>query len=66
MHQPREVPWTAALRILVYVKSSMRISLLHKKHEYVCISGYSDSGYTGEKGIENLLLNIAPLLEEIL
>jgi len=31
MYQPREVHWTTALRILVYVKSFSRKGLLHKK-----------------------------------
>jgi len=50
MHQPREVYWTAALRILVYIKSSPEKGLLYKKHRHVRIFGYSDSGYAGNKG----------------
>jgi len=50
MHQPREVHWTATLRILTYVKSSPGKGLLYKKHGNVHISGYSDSGYAGDKG----------------
>jgi len=49
MHQPREVDWTAALRILVYIKSSLGKGLLYKKHGYVLILGYSNSGYAGDK-----------------
>ena len=50
MHQPREVHWTAALRILTYIKSSHRKGLLYKKHRYVRIFGNSNSGYAGDKG----------------
>ena len=32
MHQPRDVHWTIALRILAYVKSSPGKGLLYKKH----------------------------------
>jgi len=49
MHQPREVHWTAALRILVYIKSSPEKGLLYKKHGHVRILNYSDSGYAGDK-----------------
>jgi len=49
MHQPREVHWTAALRILAYIKSSPRKGLLYKKHGHVRIFGYSDSRYAGDK-----------------
>ena len=50
MHQPKKVYWTAALRILVYIKSSSGKGLLYKKHGHVCIFGYSDLGYAGDKG----------------
>ena len=50
IHQPRQVHWTAALRILVYIKNSPEKGLLYKKHEHVCIFGYSESGYVGDKG----------------
>jgi len=50
MHQPREVHWTAALKILVYIKSSPGKSLLYKKYEHVRIFDYSNSGYAGDKG----------------
>jgi len=49
MHQPIEVHWTAALRVLAYIKSSPVKGLLYKKHEHVHIFGYSDSGYDGDK-----------------
>ena len=50
MHQPTEVHWKTALRILLYVKSSPRKGLLYKKYGHIRISGYSDSGYAGDKG----------------
>ena len=50
MHQPREVHWTTAMRILPYIKSSPEKDLLYKKYGHVRIFGYSDSGYTGDKG----------------
>jgi len=50
MHQPREVHWTAALRILAYIKSSPEKGLLYKKHEHVRIFDYSDSEYASDKG----------------
>jgi len=50
IHQPREVRWTAALRILAYIKSTPEKDLLYKKHEHVHIFGYSDSGYDSDKG----------------
>ena len=65
MHQPREVHWTAALRILAYIKSSTGKGLLYKKHGHVRIFGYSDSRYAGNKEIGSPLLAIAHSLEEI-
>ena len=50
MHQPREVHWTAALRILTYIKSSPEKDLLYKKYGHVRILCYSDSSYTDDKG----------------
>jgi len=50
MHHPREVHWTAALRILAYIKSSPEKCLLYKKHGHVHIFGYFDSGYASDKG----------------
>ena len=49
MHQPRKVHWTAVLRVLAYIKISTGKGLLYKKNEHVHISGYSDSGYVGDK-----------------
>ena len=56
MHQPREIHWIAAITILAYVKSFPRKGLLYRKHEHVRISGYSNFGYTGDKGDKNLPL----------
>ena len=38
------------MTILAYVKSSLEEGLLYKKHEHVHIFGYSESGYTVDKG----------------
>ena len=65
MHQLRETHWLAAMRILAYIKSYPGKGLVYRKHEHVCISGYSDSGYTDDQGLESLLLAIALLLEKI-
>jgi len=65
MHQLREVHWTAALRILAYIKNSPEKCLLYKKHEHTRIFGYSDSGYASNKEIGSSLLAIAHSLEEI-
>jgi len=51
MSRFREVHWTAALKILAYIKSSPRKDLLYRKYGHVRISGYSDSIYAGDKGI---------------
>ena len=50
MHQPRETNWLAAMRILPYIKSCLGKGLVYRKHEHVCIFGYSDSGYAGDRG----------------
>ena len=63
IHQSKEIHWIVALRILAYVKSSRRKGLLYK-HGHVRISEYSDSDYTVTKGVGNLPLDIAPLLEK--
>ncbi|XP_020258624.1 uncharacterized protein LOC109835036 [Asparagus officinalis] len=48
MHKPREVHWTAALKILAYVKSCPGKGLQYKKHEHTHISAFSDAGYVGD------------------
>ena len=50
MHQPRGAHWSAALRILAYIKSCQGKDFVYRKHGYVRIFGYSDSGYTGDRG----------------
>ena len=50
LHQPREIHWRIALRILAYFKSSLEKGLLYKKHEHIRNFGYFDSGYAGDKG----------------
>ena len=64
MHQPREVYWTAALRILTYIKSSPEKSLLYKKYGHVCICGYSDSGYAGDKKDRKFIIGYSTFVGE--
>ena len=49
MHQPREIHWLAAIRVLAYIKSYPGKGLVYKKHGHVRISGYSDSRYAGDR-----------------
>ena len=49
MHQPRETHWLAVIRVLAYIKSCPGKELVYRKHEHVRISGYSDSGYAGDR-----------------
>ena len=66
IHQPKEVHWIAALRILAYAKSSPGKDLLYKKYDHVRIFGYSVMAMLVRRKIENLPLDIAPLLKKIL
>ena len=50
MHQPGETHWLAVMRVLVYIKSCLGKGLVYRKHEHVHISGYSDSGFAGDRG----------------
>jgi len=50
MHQPIKAHWSAALRILAYIKSCPGKGLVYKKHRYVRIFRYSDLGYAGDRG----------------
>jgi len=66
MHQPREIHLMAALRILAYVKSSPRKSLLYKKHGHVfAFLTILTQAMLVIREIESLLLAIT-YLEEIL
>ena len=49
MHQPREALWSGILRILVYIKSCPGKGLVYRNHGHIRISGYSDSGYAGDR-----------------
>ena len=49
MHEPRKAHWSVALRILAYIKSCPRKGLVYKKYGHVHVSGYSDSGYAGDR-----------------
>jgi hypothetical protein len=50
MHKPREVHWTAALKVLAYIKSCPGKGLLYRKHGHTHISAFSDAGYAGDMG----------------
>ena len=50
MHEHKEAHWSAALRILVYIKSCLGKNLVYKKYGQVHISRYSDLGYAGDRG----------------
>jgi len=49
MHQPKETHWLAAMKVLTYIKSYLEKGLVYRKHEYVHIFRYSDSGYTVDR-----------------
>lgn len=49
MHNPREVHWKTALRILTYIKGSPRKGLLYKKHRHLRIEAFSNCNYAGDK-----------------
>ena len=48
MHQPKEMHWLAAIRVLAYIKSCPGKGLVYRKYEHVRIFGYLDSGYAGD------------------
>ena len=50
MHQLRDTHWLLAIRILIYIKSYPGKRLVYRKHEHIRISGYSESGYVGDRG----------------
>jgi len=50
MHQPKEIHWLAAMKVLPYIKSCPRKELVYRKHGYVHMSKYSDSGYADDRG----------------
>jgi len=50
MHQPREVHWTAVLRILSYVKSSQQRKSIVQETKTCTHFWVSDSDYAGDKG----------------
>ncbi|XP_039138772.1 uncharacterized mitochondrial protein AtMg00810-like [Dioscorea cayenensis subsp. rotundata] len=50
MHEPREVHWQGALRVLTYVKGAPGKGLLYKNYGHLDIATYSDSGYAGDRG----------------
>ena len=66
IHQPREANWSVALRILAYIKSCPRkIWYIRNVDMYTFLNTLIQVILMTEK-IESLLLDIVPLLEEIL
>jgi len=49
MHQSRETHWLAVLRVLIYIKSCPEKGLVYMKYRHVRVSGYSNSGYAGDR-----------------
>ena len=49
IHESGEAHWSVALRILAYIKNCLGKGLLARKYEHVHVSGYSDSGYAGDR-----------------
>ena len=49
LHQHREAHWLVATRVLAYIKSCPKKRLVYRKHRCVPISGYSNSGYAGDR-----------------
>ena len=50
MHQSREVHWKASLQVLSYLKSAPVRGLHYSRHGHLDVTGYSDSGYAGDRG----------------
>ena len=65
MHRPKEVHWTAALRILSYIKSSPGKNLLYKKHGLFVFLAILTQNMLVTREIGSPLLVIAHSLEEI-
>ena len=50
MHEPRDVHWEGALRVLAYIKRAPNKGLIYLCHDHLRIEAYSDVGYAGDKG----------------
>ena len=50
MHPPREAHWSVALKILAYIKGYPGKTLMYRKYGHVCVFGYIDSDYAGDRG----------------
>ena len=66
IHQPREVHWTASLRILAYVKNSPEKFCYTRNMNMYALLGTQILVMLVTRRIEKLQLHIAPLLKEIL
>ena len=50
MHEPKQIHWQGALRVLAYIKNSQGNDLIYSKHGHLQIEAYSDSDYAGDRG----------------
>ena len=50
MHEPRQIHWQGALRVLTYIKNSSGKDLIYSKHGHLQIEIYSNSDYAGDQG----------------
>ena len=66
MRELKEAHWSAALRFLTCIKDYLGKGLMYRKYGHVHVSGYSDSGYAGDREDRKSTTGIVPLLEEIL
>lgn len=45
IHEPRQIHWQGALRVLAYVKSNPGCGLIFRKNGHLRVKAYSDSRY---------------------
>ena len=64
MYQPRETYWLVTMMILAYIKSCPGKGMVYRKHGHIRISGYSDSGYAGDRGNRKSTADYCTFVEE--
>ena len=52
MHEPKEADWSAALKILAYIKGCPGKGLVFRKYGHIHVSECSDSDYVGERDMK--------------
>ena len=50
MQKPMMIHWKEALRVLAYVKNSLRKGFIHENHGHLNIKAYSYSNYAEDRG----------------